>query len=443
MSSLMTNTSAMTALQTLQMTNQQLDKTQNEISTGYKVASASDNAAYWSIATTMRSDNNSLSTVNDALGLGSATVNTAYTAMNSVKDTLDKIKSDLVTATQPGVDKSKIQADITEQLNQLQTYASAAGFSGNNWLSVNSTSGSGYNATQSVVSSFTRTTDGSVSLGTINVDITKVSLFNADTSATATVGLLQQGQALVAATAGNVANSTNSSTTAAATLSLGTFAAFTLDDNDAMQFQLAVNGGAATTVTIDKATVDAALGSTDGKVATDADMEKVVISALQNAGIDAVNNTGTPSASQVKVDGTGANLTITTGLVGATGAPASLAISGAASSNNGNFMNVMDIDITNASAGQLNAYLQGVDKMFQNVTTAASDLGSVQSRITSQQTFVKSLMDSITSGVGSLVDADMNEASTRLKALQTQQQLGIQALSIANSNSQNILSLFR
>ncbi|TAN19851.1 MAG: flagellin, partial [Rhizobiaceae bacterium] len=195
MSSLMTNTSAMTALQTLQMTNQQLDKTQNEISTGYKVASASDNAAYWSIATTMRSDNNSLSTVNDALGLGSATVNTAYTAMNSVKDTLDKIKSDLVTATQPGVDKSKIQADITEQLNQLQTYASAAGFSGNNWLSVNSTSGSGYNATQSVVSSFTRTTDGSVSLGTINVDITKVSLFNADTSATATVGLLQQGQA--------------------------------------------------------------------------------------------------------------------------------------------------------------------------------------------------------------------------------------------------------
>jgi flagellin len=67
----------------------------------------------------------------------------------------------------------------------------------------------------------------------------------------------------------------------------------------------------------------------------------------------------------------------------------------------------------------------------------------VQSRITSQQTFVKALMDSIDSGVGSLVDADMNEASTRLKALQTQQQLGIQALSIANSNSQNILSLFR
>ena len=53
------------------------------------------------------------------------------------------------------------------------------------------------------------------------------------------------------------------------------------------------------------------------------------------------------------------------------------------------------------------------------------------------------LMSTITKGVGRLVDADMNEESTRLKALQTQQQLGIQSLSIANSNSENILSLFR
>ncbi|OWZ91748.1 flagellin, partial [Sinorhizobium sp. LM21] len=57
--------------------------------------------------------------------------------------------------------------------------------------------------------------------------------------------------------------------------------------------------------------------------------------------------------------------------------------------------------------------------------------------------FVENLSDSIEKGVGRLVDADMNEESTRLKALQTQQQLGIQALTIANTNSQNILSLFR
>ena len=61
----------------------------------------------------------------------------------------------------------------------------------------------------------------------------------------------------------------------------------------------------------------------------------------------------------------------------------------------------------------------------------------------SQEDFVAKLADSVESGIGRLVDADMNEESTRLKALQTQQQLGIQALSIANSNSQSILQLFQ
>ena len=64
-------------------------------------------------------------------------------------------------------------------------------------------------------------------------------------------------------------------------------------------------------------------------------------------------------------------------------------------------------------------------------------------RIGLQEDFVSKLTDSIDSGVGRLVDADMNEESTRLKALQTQQQLAIQSLSIANSSSQNVLSLFR
>ncbi|KQY71418.1 hypothetical protein ASD52_07010 [Ensifer sp. Root142] len=77
------------------------------------------------------------------------------------------------------------------------------------------------------------------------------------------------------------------------------------------------------------------------------------------------------------------------------------------------------------------------------MTDSAADLGAVNKRVDLQKDFVDNLMDSIESGVGKLVDADMNEESTRLKALQTQQQLGIQALTIANTNSQNILSLFR
>ncbi|PWV94433.1 flagellin-like protein, partial [Hoeflea marina] len=83
------------------------------------------------------------------------------------------------------------------------------------------------------------------------------------------------------------------------------------------------------------------------------------------------------------------------------------------------------------------------DSMFSQMTDAASNLGAVNKRISMQEDFVSNLSDSISKGIGRLVDADMNEESTRLKALQTQQQLGIQSLSIANSNSQNVLALFR
>ncbi|MFX8676854.1 hypothetical protein ABTM32_22685, partial [Acinetobacter baumannii] len=83
--------------------------------TGYRVATASDNAAYWSIATTMRSDNSAMSTISDALGLGAATIDVQYTALTNTVNSLTKIKDDLVAATQGGVDKAKLQDDITAQ----------------------------------------------------------------------------------------------------------------------------------------------------------------------------------------------------------------------------------------------------------------------------------------------------------------------------------------
>src|SRR5262245_51639896 len=110
MSSLMTNSAAMTALQTLTQTNKSLDQTQARISTGLRVSTATDNAAYWSIATTMRSDNSALSTVQDALGLGAAQVDVAYTATDKAIKVVDEIKSKLVAARQPGVDRSKVQS---------------------------------------------------------------------------------------------------------------------------------------------------------------------------------------------------------------------------------------------------------------------------------------------------------------------------------------------
>ena len=86
---------------------------------------------------------------------------------------------------------------------------------------------------------------------------------------------------------------------------------------------------------------------------------------------------------------------------------------------------------------------KAIDDAITNVTAGAAQLGQYTTTVNNQLSFNSSLSDAITSGVGSLVDADMNVASTRLQALQTQQQLGIQALSIANENGQLILKLFQ
>jgi flagellin len=91
----------------------------------------------------------------------------------------------------------------------------------------------------------------------------------------------------------------------------------------------------------------------------------------------------------------------------------------------------------------LDNFIKGVDDAISRMTKAASDLGASKKRVDLQISFVNGLMDAIERGVGALVDADMNKESTRLQALQVQQQLGIQGLSIANSSVQGILSLFQ
>ena len=312
MTSLLTNVAAQTALATLTQTNKSLEQTQNRVSTGYRVGSAQDNAAYWSIATTMRSDNAALSTVQDALGLGSATVDVAFSAIDSAIDVVSEIKSKLVAAREPGVDKAKIQSEVDELQNQLSSIAASSVFSGENWLSVDS-GATGFNATKEIVSSFSRS-GSTVSIGTISVNITSVKLYDTDTTA---VGIIDGTRGVDGAL-----------------LSTGTY----------------------------------------GTIST------VDISSLTDSAAD-----------------------ITT----------------------------------------LEAYISGADNAISAMTTAASTLGAVKSRIDLQKDFVSNLMDAIDRGIGQLVDADMNEESTRLQALQVQAQLGIQALSIANQSSQNILALFR
>src|SRR6218665_1697361 len=98
MTSILTNTSAMSALQTLRGISTSLADTQDRVSSGYRVKDAEDNVAYWSISTTMNSDNKAINAAQDALGVGAAKVDTAYSAIDSAIDIVNEIKAKLVTA---------------------------------------------------------------------------------------------------------------------------------------------------------------------------------------------------------------------------------------------------------------------------------------------------------------------------------------------------------
>lgn len=87
--------------------------------------------------------------------------------------------------------------------------------------------------------------------------------------------------------------------------------------------------------------------------------------------------------------------------------------------------------------------IHDLEALLEIAVNGAATLGSAGKRINDQVEFVGKLADSLTTGIGALVDADMEAASARLQALQTQQQLGLQSLSIANQAPAAILSLFR
>ena len=134
MSSILTNNSAMVALQTLKSINMNLGKVQSEISTGKTVESAKDNAATWAISKVMSSDVAGFEAISDSLGLGQATVGVALNAAESVTDLLTEIKGKIVNSQEENVDRAKIQTDIVALRDQISSIVGAAQFNGLNLL---------------------------------------------------------------------------------------------------------------------------------------------------------------------------------------------------------------------------------------------------------------------------------------------------------------------
>lgn len=274
MSSILTNNSATVALATLKNVNRGLTETQGRVSTGLKVQSGKDNAAYFAISETMKGDSSAFKGVNEGLTSTKNSIATARLGAETVSDLAQQVVERVAFAQGQGIDLDAVQSELDALAANMQSVIDQSTFNGEDLVGAAA-------ATQTVVTGVTR--DG------------------------------------------------------------GTFAA--------------------TTLTFDS----------------------VDLQAIQTA-----------------VDG---------------------------------------IDV--AGSSDLAADLQTAETQLAAAISAATDLGVAEKTVEDQMTFIDSLTDTLDSGVGKMVDADMEEEAARLQAYQVQQQLATQSLSIANQAPQNILSLFR
>ena len=277
MSSILTKSSAMTALSTLRNINNSLGETQNRISTGLQISSGKDNAAYFSISKTMSGDSGMYKAIDESLTLQQNALSTARLGAETVVDLAEEF-AERVAFAQGGTEevRADVQAELDELVARMSTTISQSTFNGTDY--VNST------ATVTVVTGISR------------------------------------------------------------------------------------SGGSITTTTVDFVQQD--------------------LGAIQSA-LDAVS-------------------------------------------------------ITSAGTAALQlAALQTAEAQLANAVSSATALGIAERSIETPKEFLTELTDRLDSGIGSMVDANMEEEAARLQALQVQQQLATQSLSIANSSPQNILSLFR
>ncbi|KEJ90560.1 flagellin [Sulfitobacter donghicola] len=280
MSSILTNNSAMVALQTLKSINSNLSDTQNSISTGKDINTAKDNASVWAISKVMESDVAGFDAVQDSLSVGQSTVAVASTGAERIVETLTEMKELAVSAQSETADFGKIEADMASKRDQIDAIISGSQFNGVNLLKTDIDGTGGTSLT--VVSSLDRVGSGAPTVSTIDV--------------------------------------------------------------------------------------------------SSADFETSVDTSAMTA--------------------------------------------------------IADVTTAASAFGE-------IETMLTAAINGAAALGSDGKRVDDQMDYISKLSDTVTSGIGALVDTDMEAASAKLQALQTQQQLGVQALSIANESPSTIMSLFR
>ncbi|WP_299843540.1 flagellin [uncultured Jannaschia sp.] len=406
MTSILTNNGAMVALQTLKSINSNLADTQNQISTGKDVSSAKDNSAVWAISKVMEADVSGFKAISDSLSLGESTVAVGRNAAETTTDLLTEIKNKITSSQEANVDRGKIQGDISALTDQIEAVVGAAQFNGLNLIDGSAAS------PVKVMASLDRASDGSVTTRTIDVNA--------------------QNLSQTAATAGGLggADPTTAATVAAGATEV--VATFTSTDANAVDAGRTFQGGIA------GMSADVTYVAGEGDSLNDVNKEMALRLNVQAAkdGLDvsfAVNDSGDIEMT----NNTDADIAVAA-------ADFAEALDNGTESDGvagGKLDMLAGIDVSTENGAK--AAMVAVEGLIQNSIDAAASFGSVENRISIQNDFVGKLSDSMKAGIGSLVDANMEEASAKLKALQTQQQLGVQSLSIANQAPGAIMSLFR
>jgi flagellin len=354
MTSIHTNLGAAAAIDTLRDNTSRLDKEQRRISSGLRVESAPDNAAYWSISKSMKSEGKALGAVQDAIGLSQAILDTTYTAMDQIKDYFTEIRNLAVLASNEGVaatngvlndytvDRkydqsglSKIDRQMQNLIYAMNSVVESASFNGVNLLKIPE-GGPDIHDSVEFVTGFT----GS------QVQTTSLNLKN-----TVMVNMNRTADY------------------------------FDTDPGSDVQ------------------------GFLDGKLEfVEFDWPLTYITAGGNVGIN----------DDIYILRTNIQKYAT------------------------------DNDYqTNPLSFYYDKFINSIDRRIEAITSGMAVVGSIQKSLETSQEQTKSRIDTTSKGVGRLVDTDMDNSSARLKALEAQQQLGIQALNIANSNPQNILRLYQ
>ncbi|KXV63223.1 flagellin [Gluconobacter oxydans] len=478
--SINTNTAAMAALQSLNQTTADLTKTENAVSTGKSVNTASDNPALYSIAQNMTAQLSTLSGVSTGLQFSAQVLNTATTGLSSISASLQSLATTIGTNT-TGVDNSTLNTAITQTLAAIDSAATGSKFEGVNLLSGQTGNGTTYTTLSTAMDSqgtmftqngFNVTSAGlglsnlsmdtkgmQVALGTTTLTDASALTFSNTTAAGVAAGTATASATNPAVTYEFDVDSTSKQTTALASLNTASGETFTLNSDGTLKDGTAGNVTSQTTASDGSVTYNLKSGlsvvqSKDGdgntvytvNKAFDANgnvTSKAVISNVNTASADSLDDTtGTPTQKMVKqVDllsdameyqGFGVsrdssnNLTVAGNSIDTSAA--SLAATGTGTGT----------AVTGAAV--VSAVVQAA---ISSVTRTASAIGYSTSTISNLQTTTSSLSDALTTGVGALTDADLAAESAKLTSLQTKQQLAVQSLSIANSQSSTLLSLFR